>query len=226
MPFLRVSRVLRASHGSRLAGDLAVSGGQVLSFFPERQQPDGNFLSQPDQYDGWGEAMWAFGEHFRITHDKDFGVHVFPAMVRGVDWLSQARTRDPLHLIPATNVLDNEYVPGHLTGHNFLAKHNVTILHLHTVFSDTPAEIVLHLPWFVTADSVIADGKPANVDGKGVHLNPSVREVRIVWRQLSHPKMNYERTVTSFEQEYRRRWTQFTTTGTPSEGLDSWQVPE
>ena len=96
-------------------------GGQVLGFFLDRQQPDGNFLSQADQYDGWGEAMWAFGEHYRMTRDREFAAGVFPAMVRGVDWLSQARAKDPLHLIPATNVRDNEYIPGHLTGYNFLA---------------------------------------------------------------------------------------------------------
>lgn len=95
--------------------------GQVLRFFLERQQPDGNFLSQPNQYDGWGEAMWAFGEHFRMTGDLTFARAVFPAMVRGVDWLVQARAKDPLHLIPATDVRDNEYVSGHLTGYNFLA---------------------------------------------------------------------------------------------------------
>src|SRR5579863_9031092 len=96
-------------------------GGQVLDFFLERQQPDGNFVSQPNQYDGWGEAMWTFGEHFRMTRDKQFAARVFPAMVRAVDWLIEARAKDPLHLIPATDVRDNEYVTGHLTGYNFLA---------------------------------------------------------------------------------------------------------
>lgn len=96
-------------------------GGQVLTFFLDSQQPDGNFVSQPSQYDGWGEAMWALGEHFRMTHDRDYAAHVFPTMMRGVDWLERARASDPLHLIPATDVRDNEYVPGHLTGYNLLA---------------------------------------------------------------------------------------------------------
>jgi hypothetical protein len=427
-------------------------GGQVLSFFLERQQPDGNFLSQAGQYDGWGQAMWAFGEHLRITHDKDFAAKVFPAMVRGVDWLSQARAKDPLHLIPATNVRDNEYVPGHLTGYNFLAldgldaaieiaralgrkpelerfekerkdyadaffplldevsasqggvlppcldasdwkgtdwgnllsitpeplldpwdprvtatlkkmqahyqegistyaepndgvflHHYLTIkntlselvrgepeqairefyaellhtssthsgfeyairpwgtrdfegnlaphawfaadyrnllrnmlvreqghtlhllsaispewfapgkriavsgattwfgrvsfefetvsdqaavLRLNNAFSDAPGEILLHLPWFVAADRATVDGKPVNIDQNGIHLAPSAHDVRIEWRQLSHPQMNYERTVVSFEQEYRRRWTQFITSGEIQAGADDWQVPE
>jgi hypothetical protein len=94
---------------------------RVLSFFPSRQQPDGNFLSQPGQYDGWGEALGAFGEHYRRTHDLAFANAVYPGVVRAVDWLVQARAADPLHIMPKSDVRDNEYVAAHLTGYNFLA---------------------------------------------------------------------------------------------------------
>jgi hypothetical protein len=94
---------------------------RVLSFFPYRQQPDGNFLSQPGQYDGWGESMWAFGEHYRRTHDLVFANEIYPRVLRAVDWLIQARAADPLHLMPKSDVRDNEYVAAHLTGYNFLA---------------------------------------------------------------------------------------------------------
>lgn len=95
--------------------------GQVLEFFGTKQQADGNFLSQPGQYDGWGQALWSYGEHYRMTHDKAFAASVYPRIVRAVDWLEKARASDPLHIMPATDVKDNEYVPGHLTGYNFLA---------------------------------------------------------------------------------------------------------
>jgi len=94
---------------------------QVIGFFPARQQPDGNFLSQPGQYDGWGEAMWTFGEHFRRTHDMAFAREMYPHIVSAVDWLIAARAKDPLHVMPASDIRDNEYVAGHLTGYNFLA---------------------------------------------------------------------------------------------------------
>jgi len=94
---------------------------QVLDFFANWQTPDGNFLSQPQQYDGWGETLWAYGQHYRITHDRAFAEQVFPSIVRAVAWLKQARAADPLHLMPASDVLDNEYVKGHITGYNFLA---------------------------------------------------------------------------------------------------------
>lgn len=92
-----------------------------LSFYPSRQQADGNFLSQPGQYDGWGQTLWVLGEHYRRTHDQAFAAQVYPGVVRAVAWLQKARAADPLHLMPATDVRDNEFVPGHLTGYNFLA---------------------------------------------------------------------------------------------------------
>jgi hypothetical protein len=94
---------------------------ECLDFFAKSQKPDGNFLSQAQQYDGWGEAVWAYGQHYRITHDKAFAEWALPQIDRAVDWLHQARAADPLHIIPASDVRDNEYIPGHLTGYNFLA---------------------------------------------------------------------------------------------------------
>lgn len=94
---------------------------QVLDFFGERQQPDGNFVSQAGQLDGWGEALYAYGQHYRITGDRDFAERVFPSVMKAFGWLRNARGADPLHLIPSTVIGDNEDIPGHLTGHNFLA---------------------------------------------------------------------------------------------------------
>jgi hypothetical protein len=94
---------------------------QDLEFFSKSQKPDGNFLSQDQQYDGWGEAVWAYSQHYRITHDKAFAEWALPQIARAVDWLKKARAADPLHIMPASDVRDNEYVPGHLTGYNFLA---------------------------------------------------------------------------------------------------------
>jgi hypothetical protein len=96
-------------------------GKQVLDFFAKSQTPDGNFLSQPQQYDGWGEAVWGYSQHYRITRDKAFAEWAIPQIARAVEWLKQARAADPLHIMPASDVRDNEFVPGHLTGYNFLA---------------------------------------------------------------------------------------------------------
>lgn len=94
---------------------------QDLAFFPRFQQPDGQFLSQPGQYDAQGEVLWAYGQHYRMTHDLAFARSVFPAVERAVAWIDNVRKSDPLHLIPPSAVKDNEYVDGHVTGYNLLA---------------------------------------------------------------------------------------------------------
>jgi len=94
---------------------------QVLDFYPGWQQPDGNFVSQGGQFDGWGQVMWAYGQHYRITKDLDFARGVYPAVQKAIAWLQQARRNDPLHLMPSTSPGDNENVTGHVTGHNFWA---------------------------------------------------------------------------------------------------------
>ena len=95
--------------------------GQDLQFFAKSQQADGNFLSQSQQYDGWGEAVWAYAQHYRLTRDKAFAEWALPQIDHAVVWLKKARGADPLHIMPASDVRDNEFVPGHLTGYNFLA---------------------------------------------------------------------------------------------------------
>ena len=94
---------------------------QDLKFFAKSQKAEGNFLSQPQQYDGWGEAVWGYSQHYHMTRDKAFAEWAIPQIDRAVEWLKQARAADPLHIMPASDVRDNEYVPGHLTGYNFLA---------------------------------------------------------------------------------------------------------
>lgn len=425
---------------------------QALSFFLERQQPDGNFVSQAQQYDGWGETMWALGEHFRITHDRQFAEQVFPAMVRAVDWLDQARAKDPLHLMPATDVRDNEYVAGHLTGYSFLAldgldaaidiaralsrtaelerfersrndyaatffplldrvsksqggtlppsldagawkgtdwgnllsvvpeplldpwdtrvtatlnkvrsqyqeglniyaepddgiflhhyltikntltelvrgeqkqairefyaellhtssthtgfeyairpwgsrdfqgnmaphswfaadyrnllrnmlvreqgdtlqllsavspewigpgKHiavsnatttfgrvnlrlemstsNEAALRLDNSFERLPQRIVLHIPWFLSVDQATVDGKQVQISEGTIDIPASAREVHLHWRSIANPHMSYDKTVSSYEQEYRRRWNVLMSTGKNASAADAWHVPE
>jgi hypothetical protein len=94
---------------------------QVLDFFAQWQQPDGNFVSQGGQFDGWGQTIWIYGQHYLITQDRAFAEKVYPSVKKAVTWLRQARSGDPLHLIPVTTPGDNENITGHVTGHNFWA---------------------------------------------------------------------------------------------------------
>jgi hypothetical protein len=95
--------------------------GHVLDFFERWQRPDGNFVSQSGQYDGWGQTLWAYGQHYELTRDRAFAEQVFPSVLKAVAWLKQARASDPLGLAPVTTPGDNESITGHVTGHDFWA---------------------------------------------------------------------------------------------------------
>jgi hypothetical protein len=104
--------------------DLVGLGGlaaENLRFFERWQRDDGLFMSRDGQYDGFGEALWAFGEHVRLSGDEAFGREVLPAVRRAMDWLIDQRERDPAGLMPETYVSDNEHTEGRLAGDNFWA---------------------------------------------------------------------------------------------------------
>jgi hypothetical protein len=96
---------------------------QCLDFFFRFQRADGNFLSQDGQFDGWGQALWAFGQHYRMTRDRSFAELAYPAVQKAVAWLRDARRQDPLHLMPASNPRDAEFtqVVAHISGYNLWA---------------------------------------------------------------------------------------------------------
>lgn len=94
---------------------------QVIDFFAQSQQPDGNFLSQSGQYDGIGQVLWSYGRHYALTHDQAFADKVFPAVEKAVGWIQQARRSDQQHLLPTATPGDDEGITGHITGHNLWA---------------------------------------------------------------------------------------------------------
>jgi hypothetical protein len=100
-------------------------------YFLKYQRPDGLFISQEGQLDGWGQALWTFGQHFRLTGDKIFARKVYPAVRKAMDWLIQTRAETKKQgglgrgLLPATHPHDNENVYGHIIGNDFWAYQGV-----------------------------------------------------------------------------------------------------
>lgn len=94
---------------------------ETLLHFLKYQQEDGNFVSQGGQFDGWGQSLWTFGQHYRITGDKEFAKKIYPYVKKAVEWLKKTRENDPLKIMPETAPGDNELIKGHVTGHNFWA---------------------------------------------------------------------------------------------------------
>lgn len=112
---------LRDSAAITSAFDLAGlhdAAAQDLKFFSTWQQPDGLFISRPGQYDGFGQALWAYGDHLRRTGDVAFARSVMPAVTNAMNWLQKARAQDKLGLLPPSDPHDNEQVAGHLVGDN------------------------------------------------------------------------------------------------------------
>ncbi|NVM04298.1 MAG: hypothetical protein HWN67_18370, partial [Candidatus Helarchaeota archaeon] len=108
---------------SFIANDYNVTGypdfaNQVIRHSLKYQGEDGNFLTHPDQFDGFGQTLWSFGQHVAITGDLNFAREVFPSVTKAIEWLHNVRQSDPIGLISTATPNDNEYVSGHVTGHN------------------------------------------------------------------------------------------------------------
>jgi hypothetical protein len=109
------------THALDVSG-LSVHAGEDLPFFLTWQDPvTGQFISRPGQLDGFGQALWAFGDHLRRTGDAGFGRLVYPSVQRAMAWFEGARAADPLRLMPTGDPRDNEFIAGHLAGDNFWA---------------------------------------------------------------------------------------------------------
>ncbi len=95
---------------------------QCLRYFLAGQSPDGDFVSQVGQNDGWGEALWAIGQYVEVTGNMKFAREAFPHVRKAVAWLETARKRNPLHVLPTGAPHDDEFpnnTTAYLTGDNF-----------------------------------------------------------------------------------------------------------
>lgn len=103
-----------------LAG-LHAAAQQNLAFFDAFQGADGLFLSQPEQYDSLGQALWAIGQHAELTRDAGFAAAQLPRIQAAISWLDSVSAGDPLGLLPAASPDDNELASGHITGDDLWA---------------------------------------------------------------------------------------------------------
>lgn len=69
-----------------------------------------------------------------------------------------------------------------------------------------PNHLVFHIPWFVSASSATADGKPGTIRQGQIVLPPSARDLRISWKWTDQPDLSYQRAVELWLQKaYRAR---------------------
>jgi hypothetical protein len=88
-------------------------------------------------------------------------------------------------------------------------------------------KLVLHLPWFMEASSITADGAALPISDSSVVLPVSSKEVRIDWHRKPYAAtMSYAKTVESYKAEYRKRYDHLLATGEMSPATDTWRIPE
>jgi hypothetical protein len=108
------------AHAFDLAG-LPRVAAQDIGYFLTWQQPDGLFISRPQEYDGFGQALWAIGEHYRLTRDLAFARRMYPSVQRAMAWFQSQRGQNGGLMPAVTSSSDNDLVAGHLAGDNFWA---------------------------------------------------------------------------------------------------------
>lgn len=94
---------------------------KLLRYFLNYQDQSGNFISQPGQLDGFGQSLHAFGEYIRLSGDQAFAKEILNPVKRGIAWFEGATAKDKYGLMPPTSAMDNEFIIGRYTGHNFWA---------------------------------------------------------------------------------------------------------
>lgn len=103
-----------------LAG-LHSRASENLAFVDAFQQPDGLFISQEGQYDGWGQALWALAQHAALTRSPAYAAAQLDRIGSAIQWLLATTASDPLGLLPATSLDDDEQLSGHITGDDLWA---------------------------------------------------------------------------------------------------------
>jgi hypothetical protein len=64
----------------------------VLASYPSRQRVDGYFLSQRQEWDANGAALWTLAEHWRLTRDRALIEPMAGAIARGAHWIERKRS--------------------------------------------------------------------------------------------------------------------------------------
>ena len=73
---------------------------QVLATYPNRQGHDGAFRGPTGEWDSTGQALWTALAVYALAPDPAFLRRLYPALVRGADWIVRKRGTTPDGLLP------------------------------------------------------------------------------------------------------------------------------
>ncbi|MBN1698255.1 MAG: hypothetical protein JW881_12135 [Spirochaetales bacterium] len=66
---------------------------RILKAYPERQRPDGYFMSQEGEWDSNGQALWTYYEHYRYTRNRGFLEDIYDSAYAGFHWIKRKRVK-------------------------------------------------------------------------------------------------------------------------------------
>ena len=96
---------------------------ESLEFFPRYQRENGQFWSQPGQFDANGYAVWALTEYGRLAGDVNWLRTMFPRLRRAVAWVEKTRRTERNIMAPFFGLLP----PAPSDGENLWAGKNHTL---------------------------------------------------------------------------------------------------
>jgi hypothetical protein len=74
-------------------------------------------------------------------------------------------------------------------------------------FTNPPAQIVVHLPWFIDLASATADGENVRPANGALVVPAATRTVELRWTITPNtPQLSYSNAVAAYEAEYTRRY--------------------
>jgi hypothetical protein len=89
---------------------------KTLLYQMEKQHADGSLVTD-GLLEEWGHVLWSWGHHYSFTHDQDFLRHVYPAVLRAVEWEMTETRKDEYGLMPEFSVMDDAVLKNcHQTG--------------------------------------------------------------------------------------------------------------
>jgi hypothetical protein len=82
---------------------LKMQNAEGAFVFPDGLKPG----PQRDYWESFGGTLFGWGRHYLLTRDDDFLRRVYPAVLRGFEWVKKMTRSDPLGLMPPATIADD-----------------------------------------------------------------------------------------------------------------------
>jgi len=86
-------------------------------------------------------------------------------------------------------------------------------LTIHPRFRTAPAQVVVHVPYFVTLQGFTTDATTAERRGDTIMLSPDATRVNLRWTRRDLPPLSYDTVVQDYKREYGRRYAEYVKAG-------------